>query len=55
MVDEYLDFHVPSTTRRADGAEVFMDIQEYRGARKGSEETGVKLGASEKNGWTWVI
>ena len=50
MVDENFDLLVPSTTRRVDGAEVLTDIQEYREARKCFEETGVKLGASEKNG-----
>ena len=51
MVDEYLDLHVPSTTRRVDGAEELKHIREDRGAsREGSGETGVKLGASGEQG-----
>ena len=50
MVDEYLDQHVPSTTRRVNGAEELVDVQEDRGAREGYEETRVKLGASVENG-----
>ena len=46
MVDENFDFHVPSAARRVDGAEDCVDIREHRGAREGSGETGVKLGAS---------
>ena len=50
MVDENFDFHVPSTTRRVDGAEDYGDVREHRGAREGSGETGVKLGASGEMG-----
>ena len=50
MVDEWLDQRVPSTTRRVDGAGVVVSSQEARRASEGSGETGVKLGASMKNG-----
>ena len=50
MVDGNFDSRVPSTTRRADGAEVVVDIQENREARTGFEETGVKLVTSGGNG-----
>ena len=50
MVDEYLDRHVPSTTRRVDGSEELVSSQEDRRASEGSEKTGVKLGASGRNG-----
>ena len=50
MVDENFDLHVPSTTRRVDGVAVLVDIRGYRGSRKCSEETRVKLGASGGDG-----
>ena len=50
MVDEYFDLRVPSTTRRVDGAEELVGVREHRGAREGSGETGVKLGASGEMG-----
>ena len=50
MVDEYLDLHVPSTTRRVDGAGELVEDREDRGAREGSGGTRVKLKASGEMG-----
>ena len=50
MVDEYFDLRVPSTTRGVDRAEDFVGVCKHRGARESFEETGVKLGASGKEG-----
>ena len=52
MVGELLDRHIPSTTRRVDGAEGLMYVREDRGEleREGSGETGAKLGASGEQG-----
>ena len=50
MVDEYFDLCIPLTMQGINGAKDFVGVHEHRGARESSGETGVKLGASGKEG-----